>query len=226
MRVFDRPGPVNTDEVIDIVEKFSSPYKHVVVASITGDSALKLAARIKNKNIVCVTCPQGMNWEVDGMAAGPFAEVPELRLIRDSWVFQGLKTVPMNIPDGIRSRLESSGVSIIRGTIPLFGPSLSLRLHLNQTNSLDIIAKSLELISTGTLVGMECVMMAVDAGIVPENEKILALAGTERGLDTAWIVRSCASANLFHPSKGFKFIELLAKPAISLQPEINIGYLR
>jgi uncharacterized protein len=226
MRVFDRPGPINTDEVIDIVEKASSLSDCIVVASVTGDSALKLAGRIRNKNIICVTCPQGMNWEVDGMNKGPFAEVPELALIRDRWISQGIKKVPMNIPDENRVLLEKMKVGIIRGTIPLFGPSLSLRLHLNEISSLDIIAKTLELVSTGTLVCMECVMMAVDSGLVPENEKVLALAGTERGLDTVWLVRSCSSANLFHPAKGFRFIELLAKPGISLQPEMNIGYLR
>jgi hypothetical protein len=68
--------------------------------------------------------------------------------------------------------------------------------------------------------------MAVDASIIPENEEVLALAGTERGLDTAWVIKSSASANLFHPSKGCRFIELLAKPGISLQPDMNIEYLR
>jgi hypothetical protein len=46
------------------------------------------------------------------------------------------------------------------------------------------------------------------------------------GLDTAWVLKSCASANLFHPSKGFRFVELLAKPGIALNPDINIEYLR
>ena len=41
MKVFERPGPVNTDEVIDILKDNSSEVNYVVVASITGDSALK-----------------------------------------------------------------------------------------------------------------------------------------------------------------------------------------
>jgi uncharacterized protein len=225
MRVFDRPGPINTDEVIDIAANVSTALKYTVVASITGDSALKAAQRIKNK-ITCVTCPQGMNWEVEGMDRGPFAEIPELSKLRDQWSLKGLKRVPMNITLENRAMLEDLKVNIVRGTIPLFGPSLSMRLHLNQITSLDIMAKTLELISTGTLVSMECVMMAVDCGVIPENEKVLALAGTERGLDTAWILQSSSSANLFHPAKGFRFIELLAKPGVSQIPDINIGYLR
>ncbi|MBN2488222.1 MAG: hypothetical protein JXA98_04265, partial [Methanosarcinaceae archaeon] len=80
--------------------------------------------------------------------------------------------------------------------------------------------------STGTLVCLECVLMCVDANVIPENKEVIAVAGTERGLDTAWIIKSSASANLFHPEKGCRFVELLAKPGISLQPDINIGYLR
>ena len=46
------------------------------------------------------------------------------------------------------------------------------------------------------------------------------------GLGTTWIVKSCASANLFHPTKGFRFVELLAKPGLALNPSININYLQ
>jgi hypothetical protein len=101
-----------------------------------------------------------------------------------------------------------------------------MRLHLKKTTALDIVAKTLELISPGTLVCMETVLMATDAGVIPEEKLVLACAGTEMGLDTAWILKSCASANMFHPSKGFRFVELLAKPGIALNPSINITYLR
>ena len=226
MRVFERPGPSNTDETIEIVKKVSSKYRYLVIASITGDSAIRAAERISNTNIVCVTCPQGMGWEVDRMVSGPFADIPELQKIRDDWKDCGLSRVPMHITETNRQRLASLKVPIIQGTIPFFGPSFSMRLHLQQVTSLDILAKTLELISTGTLVCLECVLMAVDAGVVPEQVPVLAIAGTERGLDTAWVINSCASANLFHPLKGGRFVELLAKPGYSYQPAMDIEYLR
>ena len=68
--------------------------------------------------------------------------------------------------------------------------------------------------------------MSVDAGAIPEGVNVLALAGTERGLDTAWVIRSSASASLFHPTKGARFVELLAKPGVSLIPDVAIDYLR
>ncbi|MGB9978812.1 pyruvate kinase alpha/beta domain-containing protein [Methanobacterium sp.] len=226
MKVFERPGPVNTDEVIDILKNTSSEVNYIVVASITGDSALKIAEKIKNKKIICVTCPQGMYWEVNEMNKDLFAEIPELMEKRNEWIKKGLKRVPMNITEENMSKLRELNVEIVRGTIPLFGPTFSMRLHLQKITSLDVMAKTLELISPGTLVSMECVLMGTDAGIIPEDELVLACAGTEMGLDTAWVLKSCASANLFHPSKGFRFVELLAKPGIALNPDINIEYLR
>jgi hypothetical protein len=226
MEVFERPGPVNTDKVIEILEDASLEVNYIVVASITGDSALRIAERIKNKKIICVTCPQGMYWEVDEMDKDLFAEIPELKEKRDEWIKRGLKRVPMNINEENRIKLDKLNVEVVRGTIPLFGPTFSMRLHLQKITSLDVMAKTLELISPGTLVSMESVLMATDAGIIPEDELVLACAGTEMGLDTSWVLKSCASANLFHPSKGFRFVELLAKPGIALNPDINIEYLR
>jgi uncharacterized protein len=226
MKVFERPGPVNTDEVIEIVKAISSRYRYLVTASITGDSALRLSERIGDKEIICVTCPQGMNWEIERMSKGPFAAIPELDQIRTEWARQGLTKVPMGITQENKNRLDRLKIKIVQGTIPLFGPTFSMRLHLQKTTDLDLMAKTLELISTGTLVCLECVLMSVDAGVVPEGEEVIALAGTERGLDTAWVIRASASHNLFHPSKGTRFVELLAKPGIPTIPDVSIEYLR
>jgi hypothetical protein len=226
LKVFERPGPINTDEVVAIAKEASSKVDYVVVASITGSSALKIAESVRDRKVICVTCPQGMWWQVDAMNTDLFAEIPELRKKRDEWLEKGLKKVPMSMTEENRAKLEALNVEIVRGTIPLFGPTFSMRLHLHKITSLDIMAKTLELVSTGTLVCMEIVLMAVDAGLIPEEKLVLACAGTELGLDTAWILRSCASANVFHPSKGFRFVELLAKPGIARIPRINLEYLR
>jgi hypothetical protein len=226
MLVFDRPGPVNTNRVIRIVQEAAARAEAIVVASITGDSALKIADAVGGKPIVCITCPQGMNWKTDGMETGVFADIPELRTIRDTWRIEGKETIPMEMPARNRELLELRGVRVIRGTIPFFGPSFSMRIHLGHISSMDVMAKTLELFSPGTLVGMECVLMAVDAGSIPEGIPVICCAGTERGLDTAWIVRSSASASIFHPDRGFRFIELLAKPGVAHNPSVGIGYIR
>lgn len=226
MIVFERPGPVNTDAVINVLKNASSKSNYIIIASITGESAINVAENIKNKKIICVTCPQGMYWEINEMNKDLFSRIPELREKRDEWIKKGISRVPMNITEENKVKLDELNVEIVRGTIPFFGPTFSMRLHLEKITSLDVIAKTLEMISPGTLVSMESVLMATDAGIIPEDELVLACAGTEMGLDTAWILKSCASANLFHPKKGFRFVELLAKPGIALNPDISIDYIR
>jgi len=226
MIVFDTPGPDNTSEIVSIVKKEAFRCDYIVVASITGTSALQIADVSPGKPIVCVTCPQGMYWEVDQMDKDLFASNPGLRSIRDEWKIEGKSRIPMDITMDNRERLKNLGIPIIKGTIPFFGPSFSMRLHLNHISSLDIIAKTLELISPGTLVALESVLMATDAGVIPEGIRVLSCAGTERGLDTAWIIRSAASANLFHQEHGIRLIELLAKPGIADIPDISIEYLR
>jgi uncharacterized protein len=226
MKIFERPGPVNTQQVIDALKDAPNPPQTIVVASVTGDSAVKVAEQIKNRQIIAVTCPQGMFWEVNAMNADLFDKIPELKARREEWQKRQLDRVPLSITPENKEKLKDLGVETVRGTIPLFGPTFSMRLHLRKTTSLDIVAKTLELISPGTLVCLETVLMATDAGLIPEGELVYATAGTEMGLDTAWIVKSCASANMFHPTKGFRFVELLAKPGLSLNPSININYLR
>jgi uncharacterized protein len=226
LKIFQRPGPVNTDETISIIANAPADLRYLVVASVTGDSAVKAAERVKTRKVVCVTTPQGMFWEVNAMNAELFNEIPELRTRREEWIKQGFDRVPLGVTEENKLRLKALDVEIVRGTIPLFGPSFSMRLHLRKTTDMDVVAKTLELISTGTLVCLETVMMATDAGVIPEGELVYVAAGTEMGLDTAWIVKSCASANMYHPSKGFRFVECLAKPALAMTPSINVGYLR
>ena len=226
MRVFERPGPVNTNEIISLIKGASSKYKYIVAASITGDSALRLAEQVVDQEVICVTCPQGMNWEIEKMSDGPFTSIPELAQLRSEWLNQGLIRVPMGITQENKERLDKCKIKIIQGTIPLFGPTFSMRLHLQKTNDLDLMAKTLELISTGTLVCLESVLMSVDAAAVPEGEEVIAAAGTECGFDTVWVIRASDSHNLFHPSKGARFVELLAKPGIPTIPDVSIEYLR
>jgi hypothetical protein len=51
-------------------------------------------------------------------------------------------------------------------------------------------------------------MMTADAGLIPEGEEVISVAGTARGADTVMIIKAA-------PSKRFlelKVLEILAKP--------------
>jgi hypothetical protein len=73
-----------------------------------------------------------------------------------------------------------------------------------------IVANSLRRFGEGTKVAIECVMMAVDAGLVPEGEEVLSVAGTARGADTVLLIKSAASKRFL----DLKVLEVLAKPGV------------
>jgi len=83
LKVYERPGPVNTDQTIKILAEAKQELEFLAVASVTGDSAIKAAERIKNRKVICVTCPQGMFWEVNAMNADLFEKIPELKARRE-----------------------------------------------------------------------------------------------------------------------------------------------
>ncbi len=94
MKFFERPGPANTDAVVKIVKEAAANVDYVVVASITGASAVKVAEKVRDKKVVCVTCPQGLYWQIKDMDTDVFAEIPELKKKRDEWAEKGLEKVP------------------------------------------------------------------------------------------------------------------------------------
>ena len=53
-------------------------------------------------------------------------------------------------------------------------------------------------------------MMAVDAGLIPEGEEILAVAGTAKGADTVLVIKSAASKRFLDA----RVLEILAKPRV------------
>jgi len=71
-----------------------------------------------------------------------------------------------------------------------------------------IVAETLRLFGQGIKVAVEIVMEACDAGLVPEGEDVVAVAGTGTGADTVAVIRA-------HPSNRFldvRIKQILAKP--------------
>ena len=64
------------------------------------------------------------------------------------------------------------------------------------------------MISPGVKVGIECAIMAADAGLVRTDEDVIAVAGTGSGADAAIVVRPVNSQDFF----DLKVKEILCKP--------------
>ena len=71
-----------------------------------------------------------------------------------------------------------------------------------------IMANLLRCFSQGTKVCFEIALMATDAGLLASGEKVIAIAGTGRGADTALVMQAASSRNL----KKLKVNEMICKP--------------
>lgn len=71
-----------------------------------------------------------------------------------------------------------------------------------------VMANLLRCFSQGVKVCFEIVLMATDAGLLTTGEKLIAVAGTGRGLDTALVMQAASSQHL----RRIRVNEILCKP--------------
>lgn len=180
---FERPGKDNTAECLDVVKAALSQgrYRHVVVASTTGSSGLLFSESLKGG---------GLNMVVVTHSAG----------------FKGPNT--FEAPVETIEKIRANGAKICTGTILTHSIETSLNAKFSGVYPAMIIAQALRRFGEGAKVCCEIVMMAVDAGLVPELEEVIAAAGTGYGADTVMLIRSAASKRFL----DLKVLEILAKP--------------
>ncbi len=90
--------------------------------------------------------------------------------------------------------------------------------NLYDSNVPTLMANLLRCFCQGIKVCFEIALMATDAGLVTIGEKVIAIAGTGRGADTALVMQASSSRNL----KKLRVNEILCKP---LNP-LNVEELR
>ena len=99
-----------------------------------------------------------------------------------------------------------------------FGTMLFHTDGLYESTTPTVMANLLRCFCQGVKVCFEIVLMITDAGLVASGEKVIALAGTGRGSDTALVMQAASSQ---HP-KRLRVNEIICKP---LNP-LNIDELR
>ncbi len=97
----------------------------------------------------------------------------------------------------MRQNLQEKGAVILTTTHLLAGVDRALRFKFQGIYPAEIIAHSLRLFGEGLKVCVEISVMALDAGLIPYGEEIVAVAGTGRGADTACIILPASSNNFF-----------------------------
>jgi hypothetical protein len=180
---FEKPGSENTSDCLEVVKNAlrEGKYKHVIVASTSGYTGTLFSEELKNTgiNLIVVTHASG---------------------------FKEPNTLEM--PEDIRKKIEKNGAKVFTGSMLTHSLETSLASKFGGSYPTLIIAQSLRRFGEGAKVCCEIVMMATDAGLLPESEEVLAVAGTAKGADTVMVLKSAASKRFL----DLRVLEILAKP--------------
>lgn len=197
---FENPGEENTSEVIEEVIKRieDGGINAVIVASISGKTALEIAGRLKKKRlkmeVVCVSGPP--SWE----------KYPEYKF-------------PL-IKEKERKKLKELGVQIIDRIEEPFKPITFRNWWEKKTIQIqrpeaDLFWMTLICVGGhGLRTAVEVIFMAVEAGVTGVGERVIGVAGTDQGADSAVVMRASRFEDAvgLDPAKRLKIEEILAMP--------------
>ncbi|HID09706.1 MAG TPA: hypothetical protein EYP17_00190 [Candidatus Latescibacteria bacterium] len=181
---FDRPGRQNTRAVVEAVRKRCEELgiKHVVVASDSGQTALKFWEVLRGTDVTLISVA-----EHAGYAGG---DEPSIKPER-------------------RRELGEKGVKVLICSHALSGVGRSVTKKFGGISHVEIIAYTLRLFGTeGLKVAVEVAVMAADAGLIPTDQEVIAVGGSGGGADTAVVLKAAHMNNFF----DLELREIIAKP--------------
>jgi hypothetical protein len=179
---FQTVGKQNTEALLKIVKEYveREGIKDIVVASTTGETGAKASKIFKGYNVVVVTHCFG---------------------------FQ--KPGETELKEEFKEEILRNGAKIFTGTHALSSVERAIRKDFGTIQPLELIANTLRLMGEGTKVCVEITLMAADAGQIPVDKDVVAVAGTGRGADTALRIKPANTGRFF----DLKIREVIAKPS-------------
>ena len=171
---FDKAGSQNTEAVIDLALKRAGELNisNIVVASNQGNTIKQLIEKSQAKqhdlNLVCVTHHNG------------FAKAGENEM-----------------DPGTRKDLLEQGVQVLTTTHFFAGADRAVRNQFGGVYPAEIMAQTLRIFGQGVKVAVEVAVMALDAGLIPYGEEVIAIGGSSRGADAALVIKPAHSNHFF-----------------------------
>ncbi len=195
---FDEPGSQNMEVLIEAVKRYikEALIKYVVVASDSGRTALKVGEALKDLNlkVVCVTAYAG---------------------VRRAWPESGKWP---SITKNIRKSPEKLGVKVLDETPWIFkGVTFDAQFLKKVAPSWAIHEFISRTMGYGFKTALEVTLIAAEAGAVPINTEIIAMAGTGwlgGGADCAIVVRPSVVPKTTDIEKGLEVREIIAMPRV------------
>lgn len=180
---FDKPGQDNTDATLRIAKRRADELgiDTILVATTFGNTAIRAARVFEGKKVVAVT-------HFTGLAAPNEQQVtPENKKV-----------------------MEKAGMIVHTASHAFTGVGGALRKKFNTYGTDDVVANVFRIFGQGMKVCAEISLMAADAGLVPVDREVIAIAGTGKGADTAVVLQPANLRDLF----DLKIKEILCKPRL------------
>lgn len=110
--------------------------------------------------------------------------------------------------DATRAHLQSKGMRVLTTSHVLSGVERGISALFHGAYPAEIMSHTLRMFGQGMKVCVEVGIMALEAGLVPYGENIIALGGTREGADTAVIMIPAYAKEVFR----VRVNEILCKP--------------
>lgn len=164
---FERPGRENTTQVVELAKQAAAERGIGYIVVASNEGATAEQLIGGSAKVVCVTHPYG------------FREPGQNELSPTR-----------------RQELEQQGISVYTGSLLFGGAERGVGKRFQGAYPAGIISNSLKMFGQGTKVCVEIAVMALDAGLIPFGQDVIAVAGTGRGADTALILRPAHASNI------------------------------
>lgn len=174
---------MNTEEVLHIAKRYSKEHgvEDMVVATTSGETGVKASEIFEDEdiNVLAVTHTTG------------FRDEGEQELEEEN-----------------KEKMEDAGTTVFTGPMPFHSWNDHLRKRDGTITTTTVMADTLRLFGQGTKVCVEIVSMVSDAGLIPVDKPVLAVAGTHWGADTILLMEGKNSRRFF----DMKVLDVVAKP--------------
>ena len=169
MIFFDKKGKINTSETVEIT--------------------VKRAKELGIKHLVVATCSGETGKKFIGCG---------LNLVCVSHHIGYKSPGEDELSAETRLLFQKEGVIVLTTTHLLAGVDRALRFKYQGIYSAEIIADTLRMFGQGAKVCIEIAVMALDAGLIPYGEEIVAIGGTGVGADTGMVLIPDHSSKIFN----------------------------
>lgn len=168
---FEKPGQENTELVFEIARKRANELgiKTIIVASTTGETAVKAVKALKGFKVIIVTHVMG-------------SREPNIQLLTEE----------------NRRIIAAAGATMVTAAHAFGSIDRAMRKSFNMVGLGETIAHVLRIFGQGMKVVCEISLMAADAGVVRTDEEVVSIGGTGRGADTAVILNPVNTTDFFN----------------------------